>query len=404
MYEKYEENPFFVKLMKHRAFVIQKSKSERSIPFSMIETYRMFKHIIHLTLLTVFFSWGMTVNAKDESTLLFGQFPAFSYPAPASQDEWETQKPMLRKKLRRLLGDLPPLFTPKPLVAEGRKGQGYSLHKFYFDNRAGAMVFGYLVIPEGRTQPGPALIFHHQHAGDYPTGKEEILRAYITDDPPAKVLADEGYVVMCIDAYGFGERQAQGPAGEKDEGGQTEAALFKTFLWEGRTLWGMMVRDDMLALNYLLSRTDLVDPQRVGALGMSMGSTRTWWLAALDERVSAAVCVACLTRYQDLIESGKVNAHGVYYFVPNLLKEGIDMEAVVALIAPRPLLTLTGDKDGGSPVSGVNFINQFVAGVYEKYGQSDRFKGVVYPNVGHQYTVEMWNETIHWFDQFLKNK
>jgi dienelactone hydrolase len=58
--------------------------------------------------------------------------------------------------------------------------------------------------------------------------------------------------------------------------------LFKQFLWEGATLWGMMVRDDILALNYLLSRPE-VDPAQVGTTGMSMGATRAWWLAALDD-------------------------------------------------------------------------------------------------------------------------
>ena len=151
---------------------------------------------------------------------------------------------------------------------------------------------------------------------------------------PALVRA--GYVVLCIDAYAFGERRFQGPAGKREEGAATEWALAKTFLWEGRTLWGMIVRDDVLALNYLASRPE-VNPARIGAMGMSMGSTRTWWIAALDDRIKAAVSVSCLTRYQDLIHTGWVNGHGIYYFVPGMLHEKIDAESVVGLIAPRPL-------------------------------------------------------------------
>ena len=37
---------------------------------------------------------------------------------------------------------------------------------------------------------------------------------------------------------------------------------------------------------------------------MSMGSTRAWWLAAVDDRVAAVVAVACLTRYENLIAHG----------------------------------------------------------------------------------------------------
>ena len=179
-----------------------------------------------------------------------------------------------------------------------------------------------------------------------------------------------------------------------------EAALFKTFLWEGRTLWGMMVRDDMLALNYLASRPE-VDPSRIAAMGVSMGSTRTWWLAAMDDRIKVAVCVACLTRYQNLIARGSVNAHGIYYYVPSMLKEGIDAESVVGLIAPRPLLTLTGDQDEGSPADGVRIINTFLERLYQCYGRSDSFHGLLYPGVGHAYTAAMWKETLHWLQVHL---
>ena len=55
-------------------------------------------------------------------------------------------------------------------------------------------------------------------------------------------------------------------------------------LWRGRVLWGMMMFDELRALNYLASRPE-VDPTRLGVTGMSMGSTKAWWLAALDPRV-----------------------------------------------------------------------------------------------------------------------
>ncbi|MGC9328810.1 MAG: dienelactone hydrolase family protein, partial [Candidatus Hinthialibacter sp.] len=156
-----------------------------------------------------------------------------------------------------------------------------------------------------------------------------------------------------------------------------------------------------LALNYLLSRPE-VDAKRIGATGMSMGSTRTWWLAALDERIRAAVCVCCLTRYQNLLQQGEANQHGIYYYVPNVLNEGVDMEAVAGLIAPRPLLTLTGDQDGGSPIDGVNAINAFVGKIYNLYNCPNDFRGIVYPGAAHEYTADMWRETLNWFQEKLK--
>jgi dienelactone hydrolase len=277
---------------------------------------------------------------------------------------------------------------------------GHILEKLEFDNGAGATVYGYLLLPAGRAQPGPAILYQHYHGGKYELGKDEIFAPWSPQVPAAKVLVDAGYVVLAIDAYAFGERQHQGPAGQRESGAATESSLFKQFLWEGATLWGMMVRDDILALNYLLSRPE-VDPAQVGTTGMSMGATRAWWLAALDERIKATVAVACLTRYQDLIARGDLWYHSIYYFVPAILRESIDMEAVVGLIAPRPLLTLTGDEDVGSPVDGVRLINAWVRDVYELYGAADSFEGRVYAEVGHEYTPAMWAEMLAWFQRHL---
>jgi hypothetical protein len=247
----------------------------------------------------------------------------------------------------------------------------------------------------------PAVLYHHYHGNRYGQGKEEVLIKAFAHWPgghgliTGEELVRAGYLVLCIDAYGFGERQAQGPAGEEEKGAAAEASLFKTFAWQGRTLWGMMVRDDLLALEYLATRPE-VDPQRIAAMGMSMGSTRTWWAAALDERIQVAVSVACLTRYQNLIAKGHLRYHGIYYYVPNMLREKIDTESVVGLIAPRQHLTLTGTDDCGSPVDGVRIINGFQERLYGLYGRPDRFRGVVYPGVAHVYTPEMWEETLRW--------
>jgi hypothetical protein len=176
-------------------------------------------------------------------------------------------------------------------------------------------------------------------------------------------------------------------------------SLSKAFLWMGRSLWGMMVRDDRIALDVLSARPD-VDATRIGATGISMGSTRTWWLAALDDRVSAAVGVCCLTRYQDLLRAGGLWEHGIYYFVPGMLRH-FDTEAVASLIAPRPFLTLSGADDGGSPAAGATRINEFCADVYRLYGKPDAFKGLLYPGVGHLYTPKMWTEMLAWFGRHL---
>jgi dienelactone hydrolase len=342
------------------------------------------------------------LSSAAEQEILKGGFRSFKTSLPRSTQQWDNQKAQLRKKLWRLLGNMPSLFTPKAKIDKSEPRDGYTLEHFTFDNGVGDTVYGYILIPAGRTKPGPAILYNHYHGGQYQQGKEELItKAFKTlDFATGEALAKEGYVVLGIDAYAFGERRFQGPAGNKEEGRRTEWALFKTFLLEGKSLWGMIVRDDLLALNYLVSRPE-VDPNRIAAMGMSMGSNRSWWAAAMDERIKATVSVVCLSRYQNLIAHGSVCSHSFYFYVPNMLAEEIDVESVVGLIAPRPLLAMTGETDRLSPVDGVQIIYNFQEHLYKLYEKPENFRGLLYPGVGHEYTPEMWKETIAWLKRHL---
>jgi dienelactone hydrolase len=136
-------------------------------------------------------------------------------------------------------------------------------------------------------------------------------------------------------------------------------------------------------------------------MGMSMGATRAWWLMALDERLKTGVPICCLTRYQNIIQHELLKAHGIYYYVPNLLNH-FDTEAIVALIAPRPVLFLDGDQDGTSPVDGIHAIEAAVRPIYGLYGKEKQFQSEVYAGQGHVYTPEMWTKTLTWLDEKLK--
>jgi len=320
---------------------------------------------------------------------------------PKSLSGWQTRRKRVRSELWKLLGKLPP--RPKPLKLEilTREDRGdYWVEKFQFDNLAGATVPGHLLLPKITFGKAPAILYCHWHGGEYAIGKEELFLDQHTPEPPGPALARRGFVVLAIDAYCFGERSGRGPGGPAEIGGDGEMSASKFQLWVGRTLWGMILRDDLIALDYLVSRPE-VDPARVGVTGISMGATRSWWLMALDERLRTGVAVACLTRYQNLIKHELLKAHGIYYFVPNLLSH-FDTEAIIALIAPRPALFMTGDQDSGSPPDGIRAIDSAVRPVYRLYGREGEFENRVYPGLGHVYTPEMWSRTLKWLEKHLK--
>lgn len=306
----------------------------------------------------------------------------------------------IRATLWALLGELPARPAEPSVATLSREDGGdYWLERFTFDNGAGSTVPGYLLLPKNGETRHPALLYCHWHGGHYHIGKEELFGTNATPVPPGPALVKAGYAVMAIDACGFGERNGQGPGGPEELGGDGEMTSAKFNLWVGRTLWGMIVRDDLMALDYLCTRPE-VDAKRVGVTGISMGATRTWWITALDERPKTAVAVACLTRYRNLIMAGGLKCHGIYYFVPNMLRH-FDTEAVVALTAPRALLVQNGDVDDGSPVDGIREIESAVKPIYSLYGAGSQFVSAIYPGVGHAYTDAMWRRTLDWFGEHL---
>jgi len=325
--------------------------------------------------------------------------PAFT--VPASLEAWQTKRKEIRSQLWNLLGKLPTRpAAPKVETQSRTERDDCIVEKFQFDNGAGATVPGYLVLPKKRTGKAPAVLYCHWHGGQYEIGKEELFQSQHTAEEPGPALARRGFVVLGVDAYCFGERNGQGPGGPAEKGNNGEMTASKFNLWVGRTLWGMILRDDLMALDYLATRPE-VDTNNIGVMGMSMGATRAWWLMALDERFKTGVPICCMTRCQNLIQQELLKAHGIYYFVPNLLNH-FDTEAIIAQIAPRPVLFLDGDSDGTSPVDGIHAIEAAVRPVYRLYGSEQNFESIVYEGQGHVYTPAMWQRTLEWLDKRLK--
>jgi dienelactone hydrolase len=328
----------------------------------------------------------------------FRKLPIGTFHSPKSLREWRKEREEVKAAVLRSLGDMPPRPKPQARIVSVDKKDGYRVEKFVFDNGVDSEVPGYIAIPENRQGRRPAVLTMHGHG----SSKENMFGYDPSSQYVSDLLAKRGYVVLGIDNYFGGERKGTGPAGKLEamaRNSDQEWSLFKLNLWLGRTLWGMMLRDELMALDYLASRPE-VDPNRIGAQGMSMGSTRSWWLAAIDERIKAVVGVACFTRYEDLIATRNLRAHGIYYFVPGILKH-FDSEGIMALIAPRAFLALTGDRDAGSPPTGMKKLEQALAEVYKIHDRPANFKSVIYPATGHVYNDDMKAKMIAWFDDHL---
>jgi hypothetical protein len=82
---------------------------------------------------------------------------------PASLAEWKAKIPELRATLWELLGNLPPVFIPSIDVLWTALRGNYTIEKLAFDNGAGALVSGYVLLPSTLSEPAPAVLYNHLH-------------------------------------------------------------------------------------------------------------------------------------------------------------------------------------------------------------------------------------------------
>lgn len=301
-----------------------------------------------------------------------------------------------RQQLLTLLGDLPPFDQPitatlvatREAQAAAPAEQRYRVEHLLLDLNGIEPVPAYFVRPLANGLY-PTILYNHAHGNNYTLGKEELLtgRAALQRPSYAEALTAQGYAALCLDAWNFGQRQQR-----------TESALFKEMLWQGQVLWGMMVYDSLRAIDYLQSRAD-VAANRIGTLGLSMGSTMAWWIAALDARIKVCIDICCLTDFEALIATQGLDGHGIYYYVPGLLKQ-FSTADINALIAPRPHLSLAGDRDPLTPAAGLDRIDQALKAVYAAHDASAAWQ-LYRANTGHVETAVMRQKALSFLHTWL---
>lgn len=294
-----------------------------------------------------------------------------------------------RRRLYHLLGALPSREGALSVHTVAKEEHPhYLLEKLLLDFNESELVPAYFFKPKSG-EHFPAILYNHAHGNNYELGKDELLHGRPALQAPtyAEALTQAGCAILCIDTWLFGERR-----------GRTESALFKEMLWRGRVLWGMMVYDNLRALDYLASRAD-VDATRIGTLGISMGGTMAWWCAALDERIRVCIDLCSLTDYDALIASDGLDGHGIYYYVPGLLNEFASWE-INALIAPRPHLSLAGKYDPLTPRAGLERIDSELRRVYREANAPDAWRLQTYPG-GHFETAHMRASVLAFLKQWL---
>jgi dienelactone hydrolase len=296
--------------------------------------------------------------------------------------------PTSREQLAALLAFHEPAIALR--AVETGQREGYVFERLELEVEGAGIVRAFLTRPSGAEGRQPAILYGHSHGGRHEIGASELMdgRSYLLS-PFGPLLARAGYVTLCMDMPTFGDRQVV-----------EESAAAKAHIWYGTSLIGQMISEQAAALTYLASR-DEVDPARIGAFGISLGSTLAYWHAALDPRIAAVAHLCCYADYATLVELGAHDNHGIYLLVPGLLNHTSTGE-IAGLIAPRPQLICLGDRDELTPPPSIERALAVTRPMYEAAGAADALEVFVQAGVDHRETPEMHELIMAFFARELR--
>jgi cephalosporin-C deacetylase-like acetyl esterase len=245
---------------------------------------------------------------------------------PATLGEWQKQRKERRANLIAALGGFPEEKCPLDPKKHGEfKRDGYRVEKITFQTRPGIRMTANAYVPD-RKGKLPAILMVHGHwrgAKQDPVVQARCIGA-----------AKLGFFVLCVDAFGAGERGIDTKLGEYH--GEMVAA---TLLPSGLTLAGLQVWENMRAVDYLLTRPE-VDGDRIGIPGASGGGNKKMYAGALDERFKSIVPVCSVGNYQAYLGA----ACCMCEVVPGALTF-TEESGVLSLVAPRALMVINATMD-----------------------------------------------------------
>ena len=156
----------------------------------------------------------------------------------------------------------------------------------------------------------------------------------------ALFFAEHGYVTIAPIQRGWDETAA---SVDKNESG-CERMVLNSFL-TGMTPVGLRCWDASRLIDFLQTQP-CVDSTRIGAAGLSGGGMVALFWSALEPRVKLAMDAGYFCSFKDSIYS---IYHCLCNCVPDMMEWG-EMSDVAALIAPRPLLVISGTEDPIFPI------------------------------------------------------
>jgi dienelactone hydrolase len=307
----------------------------------------------------------------------------------SSRQEFEQACKMLLEFYSPCLGELPQRVELKPRTVTSEQRDGYRRDLVeYTVEKDEPPVRAYVCVPDKIRPNSPSIVCLHQHGGQFALGKsQQVGRIGSPHQHQALDLARRGYVTISADSRCFEERTKYWDG---------DGIYGMSLLIKGATLAGRFIWDIQREIDYFVSRPE-VNPDRLGIIGHSMGAMQTQILLPLEPRIKVAVASQGAKLYAGMLERG--DTFPQVFILPGFYRFA-DLDALLAVFAPKPLLLTGRNQDSVSHLPDQKKVEQRLKAIYNLHGAPGNFK-YVREDGGHQFSPTLRQAAYEWFDQHL---
>src|SRR6266550_6285982 len=300
----------------------------------------------------------------------------------------------LEKHLLAMLGGLPGERTPlHPQITGKIQMNGFHIEKLIFESLPGVYVSALVYVPEDGIKQHPAVLVPVGHAANGKVRYQALCQR----------LVQRGYVVICWDAVGQGERSqfwdAKAARSRYNLICAEHAVVGNLAFLANTNLARWEIWDGMRALDYLLMRPE-VDPQRINITGTSGGGFQAAHIAALDRRIKVAVPSCYITAlpmrvYNRIFKDPDSDPEQDLY---GMISNHVDHAGLLLMMYPRPVFVAAAVLDF-FPIEGTHKTFREVENLYTRFNHSDRI-AITEGYHKHEYSLENQEAALNFLDHF----
>lgn len=386
----------------------------------------MYKHILSLILILLFWGGNMMVNAQQSEYQTKGvenKLPVFyeklatrqNYPLSwthGGQGSFNSWRKKARAQVMHSLMAPPPLVSfDSKIIAEQDRGT-YVARKVVFNVTGDSRVLALMLLPKS-AGPHPAVLLLHDHGGKFDIGKEKIIAPW--EESAEKIqsandwvkkyyggrfigdeLAKLGYVCFATDMLNWSDRGGAGGDGQQ--------ALAANLFHLGSSFAGIIAFEDIRAAEFLSLQPE-VDPKRIAAMGLSVGGFRTWQVAALSDHIAAGVSVCWMSTYKALMVPGnnQTNGSSAFTMLHPGLAQYLDYPDVASIACPKPLMFCNGNADKLFPLHSIEEAFATMRKVWDSQKAGDKLVTKLYDSP-HEFNLAMQSDAFKWLDSWMNIK